>query len=112
MTTTNFVKRSHPGACGRIPSNSASSHASYSRFILSKRIEAGRGQKEFMTPKVKENKEFARWLRDWIKVIQGNRAPVEHTPPEKTASAEGQEHSDDTHLFGPRRRAAFGRYAA
>ncbi len=65
-----------------------------------------------MTPKVKENKEFARWLRDWIKVIQRNRAPVEHTLPEKTASADGQEHSDDAHLFGPKRRAASGRYVA
>ena len=81
-------------------------------FILNKRIEAGRGQKELMTPKVKENKEFARWLRDWIKVIQRNPAPVEHTPPEKTASADGQEHSDDAHLSGPRRRAASGRYVA
>jgi hypothetical protein len=65
-----------------------------------------------MTPKFKENKEFAKWLRDWIAVIQQNRASVEHTPPQKTARADGQEHSDGAHLFGPKRRAASGRYVA
>ena len=65
-----------------------------------------------MTPKVKENKEFANWLRDWINVIQRNPVRVEHTPRVKTASADGQEYSDDPHLFGPRRRSASGRYVA
>jgi hypothetical protein len=55
-----------------------------------------------MAPKIKENKEFAKWFRDWIAVIQQNRASLERTLPEKTASADGQEHSDGAHLFGPK----------
>jgi hypothetical protein len=64
-----------------------------------------------MTTKFKENKEFARCLRDRIPVIQQNRASVEHTPPQKTARADRQEHADSRH-FGPKRRAASARYVA
>ena len=48
-----------------------------------------------MTPKVKENKEFAKWFRDWIAVIQQNRASVERALRENNTSADGQEHSDE-----------------
>ena len=65
-----------------------------------------------MAPKVKENREFIKWLRDWIAAIQQNGASVEHTPPEKTTRTNGQEHSDGAHLLGPKRRAKFGRYVA
>jgi hypothetical protein len=47
-----------------------------------------------MTPKVKENKEFAEWFRDWIAIIQQNRASVERALRENKISADGQEHSD------------------
>jgi hypothetical protein len=63
-----------------------------------------------MPPKTDENKEFAKWLRGWIAVIQKNRVSVERTLPEKTASADRQKHSDVAHLFGPKLRAASGRY--
>jgi hypothetical protein len=61
--------------------------------LLSSRIGSrSRGQKEPMPPKVKENKEFAKWLRNWTIAIQQNRRLVEHTPQKtKTFSA---------HLFG------------
>jgi hypothetical protein len=65
-----------------------------------------------MKRKIKENKEFAKWVRDWIPLIQQNRAWVEHTPPEKTVGANGQEYSEGAHLFGPKPRAASGRYVA
>ena len=48
------------------------------------------------------NKEFAKWFGDWIESIQQNRASVERIPSEKTASLDGQEHSDDAHLVGPK----------
>lgn len=63
-----------------------------------------------MATKTDENKEFAEWLRGWIAVIQKNRASVERTFPEKTASADPQEHSNGAHLFGPKLRAASDRY--
>lgn len=63
-----------------------------------------------MATKTDENKEFAKWLRGWIAVIQKNRASLERTLPEKTASADRQEHSDAAHLFGTKLRAASGRY--
>jgi len=63
-----------------------------------------------MTPKVNENKEFAQWFRDWIATIQQNRAPVERTLPE--TAADGQKHSDGTHLLGSKRRVAQGRHVA
>ena len=65
-----------------------------------------------MTPKVKENKDFARWLWDWTAAIQQKRASAEHTPAEETARADGQEHSDGAHLFGPKQRAASGKQVA
>ena len=61
-----------------------------------------------MTPKVKENKEFAKWLQDWTAVTQQNRTSVDHTPPEKTARADRQKHPDGAHLPGPNQRAASG----
>ena len=61
-----------------------------------------------MLTKFKENREFAKCLRDWIAVIQQNRASIEHTPPQRTARAARQEHSDGGH-FGPKR-APSGRY--
>ena len=39
-----------------------------------------------MTPKVKESKEFAKWLRDWIAAVQQDRAMIQHAPPEKRRS--------------------------
>jgi hypothetical protein len=30
-----------------------------------------------MKPKVKQNKEFAKWFRDWIEAIRQNRASVD-----------------------------------
>lgn len=65
-----------------------------------------------MTPKLKVDNQFAKWFRDWVAVIQRSRASVEHTPSEKTAAANGQEHSDGAHLFGPKLRTASGRYFA
>ena len=63
-----------------------------------------------MATKTDENKEFAKWLRGWIAVIQKNRVSVERTLPEKTASADRQKHSDGAHLFGTKLRASSGRY--
>jgi hypothetical protein len=63
-----------------------------------------------MTPKVEGNKDFAKWLRDWIEVIQQNRASGERIPPEKTASTAPQAYSDGAPLLGAKRRAAFGEY--
>ena len=63
-----------------------------------------------MATKTDENKEFAKWLRGWIAIIQQNRASVELALPEKTASADWQKHSDGAHLFGPKLRAASDRY--
>jgi hypothetical protein len=65
-----------------------------------------------MTPKVKENKAFANWLRDWVAAIQQNRASLERTPHENAASADRQEHSDGAHLFRQKLRAASGRHVA
>jgi hypothetical protein len=65
-----------------------------------------------MTRKIEENKEFAKWLRNWTIVTQQNRARVEHTPPEKPVGANGQEHSEAAHLLGRKRRAASGRSVA
>lgn len=67
---------------------------------------------EPMERKIDKNKEFAKWLRNWTASIQQNRAWVEHTSPEKTVGTNGQEHSEDAHLSGPKRRAASGRYVA
>jgi hypothetical protein len=67
---------------------------------------------EPMKPKVKQNKEFAKWFRDWIEVIQQNRASVERMRSGKTAGVDGQEHSDGARLLGPKRRVASGRYVA
>jgi hypothetical protein len=65
-----------------------------------------------MKPIVKQNKEFAKWFRDWIEVIQQNRAAVERIRPEKTASVDGEEHSDCASVPGPKRRVASGRNVA
>ena len=65
-----------------------------------------------MATKTDENKEFAKWLRGWIAIIQQNRASVERALPEKTASADWQKHFDGAHLFGPKLRAASDRYVA
>jgi hypothetical protein len=53
--------------------------------------------KETMTPKVKENKEFAKWLRDWIAAIQQNRASAKDPAPDKTPRTDAHEHSDGAH---------------
>jgi hypothetical protein len=63
-----------------------------------------------MTPKHKENKEFVKWVRDWIAVIEQNRDPVELS--EKTASADKQEHSEDAYPLTPTPRAESSRFAA
>jgi hypothetical protein len=65
-----------------------------------------------MKPKVKRNKEFAKWFGDWIETIQQNRAPVECMPSEKTASPDGKEDSDGARLLGPKRRVASGKDVA
>jgi hypothetical protein len=63
-----------------------------------------------MTPKHEENKEFVKWVRDWIAVIEQNRDPG--TPSEKTASSDKQEHSEDAYPLTPKPRAESGRFAA
>jgi hypothetical protein len=63
-----------------------------------------------MTPKHKENKEFVKWVRDWIAVIEQNRDPG--TLSEKTASPDKQEHSEDAYPLTPKPRAESGRFAA
>ena len=68
--------------------------------------------KESMTPKQKENKEFAKWVRDWIAAIQQNRDPDAGKLSEKTVSAEKQEHSEDAYPLTPKPRAESGRFAA
>ena len=65
-----------------------------------------------IAPNVKENKEFAKWIQDWILVIQQHRASFEHTRPVKRGSADGQEHSDSAHLSGLKRGAVSGRHIA
>jgi hypothetical protein len=65
---------------------------------------------ESMATKTDENTEFAKWLRGWIAVIQKNSAAVERTLPEKTGSADREEHSGDAHLFGAKLGVASGRY--
>lgn len=65
-----------------------------------------------MKPKVKQNKEFAKWFGDWIETIQPDRASVERIRSEKTASLDGQEHSDGARLLGPKRRVASGKDVA
>jgi hypothetical protein len=68
--------------------------------------------KESMTPKHKENEKFAKWIRDWIAVIEQQRDPVEGKLSEKTASTDKQEHSDGAHLLDPKLHAESGRFAA
>ena len=68
--------------------------------------------KETMTPKVEENKAFANWFGPWIAVIQQNRASVERPLPKNPTSADGPQHSDGAHLFGPKLCAASGRHIA
>ena len=46
-----------------------------------------------MSPKVKCKKEFDKWFGQWALVIEHSRELVEHTPPEKTASADEPEYS-------------------
>jgi hypothetical protein len=65
-----------------------------------------------MTPKHKENKEFAKWVRDWIAAIGQNRDPVEGKLSEKTTSADKQKRSDDAYPLTPKPRAESGRFAA
>jgi hypothetical protein len=48
---------------------------------------------EPMTPEVKENDEFAKWLEQWFAGIQQSRVLSEQIPPEKRASAGRQRHS-------------------
>ena len=67
---------------------------------------------EPMTPKVKENKAFADWSRDWIAVIQQTRASVERLLPEDTGAQTDKKHFDGSPLFGPKVRAASGRHLA
>jgi len=68
--------------------------------------------KESMTPRHKENIEFAKWVRDWIAVIEQKRDSVEGKLSEKTASADKQEHSDGAHLSDPKLRPESGRFVA
>jgi hypothetical protein len=68
--------------------------------------------KESMTPKHTENKEFAKWVRDWIAAIQRNRDSVEGKLSEKKPSADKQKHSDGAYLPGPKFRAESGRFSA
>jgi hypothetical protein len=63
-----------------------------------------------MKTKVKQDKEFAKWFRDWIEATQRNRASVERIRPEKTARVVVSEHPDGARLLGPKRRIASGRY--
>jgi len=65
-----------------------------------------------MTPKHKENKEFVKWVRGWIAVIELNRDPVEGKLSEKTASADNQEHSNHAYPLTPKPSAESGRFAA
>jgi ferric-dicitrate binding protein FerR (iron transport regulator) len=65
-----------------------------------------------MPPKVKENKDFEKWMRDWIAASQQNRAPVQDTLREKTSSADLEEPSDDAQLSAPKRRAVSSRHVA
>jgi len=65
-----------------------------------------------MTPKLKENAEIAKWLRDWIAAIEQRGDSVEGGTSEKTASADKQEHADGAHLSDPKLRAESGRFAA
>jgi hypothetical protein len=67
---------------------------------------------EPMTPKVEENAVFVNWFRDWIAVIQQNRASLEGTLPENAGSTDGQERSDEAHSFDPKLRTASGTYVA
>jgi hypothetical protein len=68
--------------------------------------------KESMTPKHNENTEFAKWVRDWIARIQQNHDPAEGKLPEKTGSADEQEHSDGVHLLAPKLRTESNRFSA
>ncbi len=68
--------------------------------------------KESMTPRHKENEEFAKWVRDWIAVIEQKRDSVEGELSEKTGSADKQEHSDGAHSSDPKLGAESGRFAA
>jgi hypothetical protein len=65
-----------------------------------------------MTPKHKENEEFANWVRDWIAVIERKSDPVEGNLAENTASADKQKHSDVVYPLTPKLRAESGRFAA
>jgi len=64
-----------------------------------------------MTPKYKENKEFAKWVRDWIAAIEQKGDSVEGRLFEKTASADKQEHADGAHLLDPKLHAESDRFA-
>jgi hypothetical protein len=65
-----------------------------------------------MTPKRKENEEFAKWVRDWIAAIEQKGDSVEGRSFDQTASADKQEHADGAHLSDPKLRAESGRFAA
>jgi hypothetical protein len=43
------------------------------------------------------NKEFAKWLRDWVAAIQQNRASAKDPAPDKTPRTDAHEHSDGAH---------------
>ena len=62
-----------------------------------------------MVPKTEENKEFAKWLRGWIAVIQKSRASLERTLPRRQPTQTGREDSSGAHSSGPKLRAASGR---
>jgi hypothetical protein len=46
-----------------------------------------------MTLEVKENNEFAKWLKQWTTIIQQSRVLADRLPPGKTTSADRQKHS-------------------
>jgi hypothetical protein len=64
-----------------------------------------------MTPKHKENEEFAKWVRDGIAVIEQKSDPIEGKLSEKTASSDKQKHSDVVYPLTPKLRAESGRFA-
>ena len=65
-----------------------------------------------MTRRHKENEEFAKWVRDWIAVIEQKRDSVEGKLSEKTASDDKEEPSDGAHLSDPKLRAESARFTA
>jgi hypothetical protein len=64
-----------------------------------------------MTLQAQGKKSFLSGYEIRIAAIQQDRVSVERTRPQKTARADGREHSDDVH-FGPKQRAVSNRNVA